>query len=99
MDLLLEPSLSEIAQEVSRVKRFCIEEQMNLWSNAVQNLRKREGWVPELFYKLEERGFLMKQFDDRDFCNKAGIPYDTLDCHWHDIRAAVALWYYERLAA
>jgi hypothetical protein len=94
-----DPSLIELAHEVPRVRAYCFDEQETLWNNTVRECRKYHVCIPSLLWKLTRASFLIQIGEDREFCEEAGLPYAEIDRHWHDIRAAAALWYYSQLTS
>ena len=95
---IIEPTLMDIAREIPRVRKYCFDEQENLWNNTVREFRKHHCSVPLVLWQLTSSSFLIQVGEDRTFCEESDIPYNEIDKHWCDVRAAAALWYYDQIA-
>ena len=95
--LLHDPSFEDLAAEVRRVQSYPYEQQENLWYNTLALIHRYALAIPKLMWQMNNSTFLMDLAHDREFAAEARLPYNHIDEHWSDIRAGIALHYYEQL--
>ncbi len=94
--MIRDPSLADIAHELRRIVGLTFEQKIILWQNTEEGFKHRHEQTPALMQAFYNYEFKLQLAYDEVFCKEVGLPYARIDEHWDDLRAGIALFYYEQ---
>ena len=85
-----------VGQTLPRIRNWTEEQKLIICENIVNYCSSNKIDISEELRAIENERFKFELGHDETFCHDVGIPYHNFDKHIEDLRAAVALWYYDR---
>jgi len=86
-----------IDESLPRIRNWTDDQKRIIWENMIDYFSLRKEELPAEMRIFTINSSVNEIGYDETFCTDVGIPYHSIDKYWNDIKAAVALWYYDNL--
>lgn len=86
-----------IGESLPRLRNWTDDQKRIIWENMIDYFSLRKEELPAEMRIFTINSSVNEVGYDETFCADVGIPYYNYDKHLIDIRAAIALWYYDNL--
>ncbi len=94
----LDPNVEDIASGMRRVSSWTRQQKLIIFENTIEYVIRNELVLPDLVKIIQDYDAKFNLAHDRYFCQILRIPYHLVDEYWDDLRASIALFYYEQLS-
>lgn len=86
-----------VGETLPRIRDWTQEQKRIIWDKMVNYFFIRREELPgEMRIFTDSKSELELAYDET-FWSSISVPYCDIDLYWNDIRAAVALWHYDKL--
>lgn len=85
-----------IRKELPRLHNWSSEQKIIFWDNVASYFLSNDIELPAEMRAIIDTNFKINLAYDETFCEDVGISYHNFDIYWDDIRAALALRFYEQ---